>query len=378
VYAAVHLLHDASTEKAAARTTASDRGTDADSASPSLPPNLDINVLGETLTEIAKEHTTQRPIVEPGYSGLSMTTVQNVGIQRQAALGDYLRLDQPETLRAVRARLLAVAAIPGLTGLVARDCLPPGYSQGDMPYYDSSGSDDNEFGYTPEMRLTMLRRFGSDPIDLPRGGDSQYWNFARYSGDYGSIDLGLPFFRDAGRSAGMEYVEGVGMVQKGGSTPIMDWNALRRETAEGMLNQVLKAIKNDPAGGRLRLLREVNLSYAAGGSLFDDREPWTPPSAKNAAGAAAAPPPATSRKAYYYGMPVGDMDLVMSQMQDLKPIQRFALAIGGMIRYGGQRIARGVVMDVTSLKPEEAVSFLSVFKEAPVTASAGKAAAGTR
>lgn len=92
---------------------------------------------------------------------------------------DWLLAEAPETLTALRTRLRAYAAIPGLAGLVLTDTAPPGCG---IPDGDILAQDGSEVGYTLERRLAYLRAAGFDPIDLVRGADEQ-----------GQL---LPFLRD--------------------------------------------------------------------------------------------------------------------------------------------------------------------------------------
>lgn len=101
--------------------------------------------------------------------------------------GDWLRPDAPATFERLKARLLALSATPGLTGLVLINTAAPGYTNPGQPnrgIYWTPG-DERDFGYTPENRLAFLRQESMDPVDL--AGSSDFT---------GNADLNLPFFSE--------------------------------------------------------------------------------------------------------------------------------------------------------------------------------------
>jgi hypothetical protein len=109
---------------------------------------------------------------------------------------DWRRPDMPETLAALRSRLTALTAIPGLSALALDDAIPPGYEalrrmpeeqESFFPISMSLGDETNNLGYTPEARLAFLRKEGVDPIDLTPS--------ARMGG-VRNVSLLLPFFSD--------------------------------------------------------------------------------------------------------------------------------------------------------------------------------------
>jgi hypothetical protein len=252
------------------------------------------------------------------------------------------------------------------------------------------------------MRLAFVRRAGADPVDVLRDGDSNFWNFARYSGDYGQVSLSLPFFRDQGVNAGQYVeVEGGDLVKRGPKNLAELWNALRRETVERAMNGLLQVVQSEPAAAKLRLIREngSGLSLFTGRLGYDEWTPWTPPApdgstpaprpaqlaARPAPGAAAtvtktpAPPaPAAAGRKGYTVVPVAESALMMLGLGEMKPEERYALLWGSMVKYG-QKNTRGIVIDLTGVKTDEATTFLSMLKEAPAAgASAKTASAGVR
>ena len=71
----------------------------------------------------------------------------------------YLRPDALESQAAVLPRLKALAATPGLAGLVLTDLYPTGYQR--------DGANWKELlGYSENLRLACLRQQGADPVDL--------------------------------------------------------------------------------------------------------------------------------------------------------------------------------------------------------------------
>jgi len=75
----------------------------------------------------------------------------------------YLRPELLESQAAVLPKLKALAATPGLAGLVLSDLVPTGYL--------SDGTDWKEIlGYSEALRLACLRKDGPDPVDLSDNG----------------------------------------------------------------------------------------------------------------------------------------------------------------------------------------------------------------
>ncbi|WP_395139778.1 hypothetical protein, partial [Armatimonas sp.] len=73
----------------------------------------------------------------------------------------YLRPDALESQAAVLPRLKALAATPGLAGLVLTDLYPTGYQR------DETKANWREIlGYSENLRLACLRQQGADPVDL--------------------------------------------------------------------------------------------------------------------------------------------------------------------------------------------------------------------
>ncbi len=83
---------------------------------------------------------------------------------------------------ALRQMAAAVAGVPGLSGILFRAAVPPGFAP--VLVYATMGIlPSGEMGYTPEARLAFLAKEGIDPIDIP----------APYQGGI-RITQELPFF----------------------------------------------------------------------------------------------------------------------------------------------------------------------------------------
>ena len=129
---------------------------------------------------------------------------------------DWLRVDAPGVVPLLKRRLLELAGgTPGLAGLALRDTAAPGYADPGIGFpVRASRAENDDFGYTPALRLAFLRRAGADPVDLlvfPR--------------PYGA-DLGLPFF------GSLSYEKGA-----------MPWNALRHAANRDLLAELYAALR---------------------------------------------------------------------------------------------------------------------------------------
>ena len=86
-------------------------------------------------------------------------------------------------------RLVKLASIPGLAGIVLRDTAAPGYEtampprRGDLsPFSHLVGTASRDMGYTEGLRLAFLRLYGLDPVDITASQPSAGSNWS------------LPFF----------------------------------------------------------------------------------------------------------------------------------------------------------------------------------------
>ncbi|WP_395139782.1 hypothetical protein [Armatimonas sp.] len=106
------------------------------------PGKPDLNVLGETSAQYAHRRL---GVIEP----------------------PWLDLQDRDTVENAHRRLLALARVAGLAGMVLRDILPPGYGMVAQPergryVYGAAG----DLGYSKENRLAFLKAKGVDPADI--------------------------------------------------------------------------------------------------------------------------------------------------------------------------------------------------------------------
>ncbi len=115
----------------------------------------------------------------------------------------------------------AVAARPGLGGLVWRDTLPDGYDTiGDWSGLDSA------LGYTPAARLAFLRQFHADPWDIPGG--------------YTNLNLSLPCWDDAAADTSL----------------MADWRRFRSDTDRTLLRSLYATAQASAPARALPILVE--------------------------------------------------------------------------------------------------------------------------
>lgn len=131
------------------------------------PGDRDINILGETSSLISARYSRIMGLF-PSYYDIFQTD------------GDWLLPDSPTSMLVVEKRVLAIAKIPGLAGVVFRDIAAPGYNIGDTNQTQYVGLDSGDFGYTQDRRVTMIRKEGYDPIDIAE--------------NYSEVRMELPFF----------------------------------------------------------------------------------------------------------------------------------------------------------------------------------------
>jgi hypothetical protein len=143
----------------------------------SIPPLWsDINLFGET---------------GPQWAAESAGLFDSAGTDAKAPLPnpatEVMNPSVPPVLAALKSRLAAVAAIPGLSGVTLSDAIAPGYGGSQIARDASSYGGD--FGYSIENRLAFIRRKGFDPIDL----DPYFEKDER-----DRLPIGLPFADDNG------------------------------------------------------------------------------------------------------------------------------------------------------------------------------------
>jgi hypothetical protein len=126
----------------------------------------DINVLGETSVQIAARQKAQQSYQDPADT----SPPEGMSVNPFA----------PDVWNSLTALVKAVAARPGIGGLVWRQTDPTGY---DNPT-GSAGSLDDQLGYTLPARLAFLRQSHADPLDIT-------------TDDYSRMDFHLPNWDDA-------------------------------------------------------------------------------------------------------------------------------------------------------------------------------------
>lgn len=172
---------------------------------------LDINILGETSPEVATRvsATTLTHSIrwdpDSGWNGVDPAVAihQEVAtlVAREKRWGGWLRANHPEARGVLRARIAALARLPGLAGLILCDLVEPG-SEGGEAAYDSWNAL-TMLGYNPETRLAFLRKYGTDPVDLSplHSGNLQEGSMSFPQ----SPNIHLPFFQDSGPPSIYDY-----------------------------------------------------------------------------------------------------------------------------------------------------------------------------
>ena len=162
----------------------------------------DVNILGETSVQNDTRQRENNPFASqeddpPPPAGMSVSPAA------------------PDAAKDLAALVRAVAARPGLGGLVWRATAPTGY----LP---SQQSVDNALGYTPAMRLAFLRRAHADPWDVSDGG-------------YSRLDFHLPEWDDPTADAAL----------------MSQWSASRAETDLALLRSLYGAAQSSSPAGSL-------------------------------------------------------------------------------------------------------------------------------
>ncbi len=147
-------------------------------------------------------------------------------------MGDWLRPDAPATFEHLKTRLLALAATPGLTGLVMTGTVAPGYADSGQTNRNFSSPDEREFGYTPTNRLAFLRQESVDPVDLLTS-----------SGYANNADLNLPFFSDDAFQPRYVEVNGQWMPEPGVQSPMQKWDAFRYQQNVALLTRLHETLR---------------------------------------------------------------------------------------------------------------------------------------
>lgn len=185
---------------------------------------LDRNVLGETRRQEARREAALLT-TSPDARDEGGRRIQRENLRRT---DDLVRVDHPETAVFLLRRLSELAATPGLAGIALFDTAAPGYAApavaGNAPF----GPDGTfGFGFTPGLRLRLLRQASLDPIDLS-GENMQALN--------------LPFFPSQQRN-----FQHIGANEEARVTPDTQpsraWTALRHETNRRFLADLHVAVR---------------------------------------------------------------------------------------------------------------------------------------
>ena len=127
--------------------------------------DADLNILGETSAQAAARWEQQKALL-PANQQMSEEMMSNPVIPDWP--GVAVSPLAPAVRQTLAGLMKAVAARPGVAGLIWRDTETPGY--GLLP----GGSDTSSLllGYQQDMRLEFLRRFHADPVDIYDVGHS--------------------------------------------------------------------------------------------------------------------------------------------------------------------------------------------------------------
>ena len=185
---------------------------------------LDRNVLGETRRQEARREAALLT-TSPDARAEGWRRIQRERLRRT---DDLVRVDHPETAVSLTRCLSELAATPGLAGIALFDTAAPGYAApavaGNAPF----GPDGTfGFGFTPGLRLRLLRQASLDPIDL--SGENMH-------------ALNLPFFPS--QQHRFQHIGANGEARVTPDTqPSRAWTALRHETNRRFLADLHVAVR---------------------------------------------------------------------------------------------------------------------------------------
>lgn len=140
----------------------------------------DLTVTGET-----PDHMVQRRVTAGSVS--ATYNYPRYLLAREGTEGWASPLD-PAVRALLPALSRALAATPGLSGLVFQDTVPPGYS-GERTLENFG------LGYAPESRLSYLRAKHTDPVDLTLGFSDSVMVFVSEENFFGQYNTTIPTFR---------------------------------------------------------------------------------------------------------------------------------------------------------------------------------------
>jgi hypothetical protein len=201
--------------------------------------DADLNILGETSAQAAARWQ-QRKALLPQGELMSDEVMGNPVIPDWP--GVAVSPLAPDVQKELVSFMKTVAARPGIAGIVWRDTDTPGYDL--LP----GGSDTSSLllGYGQEMRLSFLRRFHADPVDIYDVG---------HSGTLANTDL--PYFSDQGSGNLMYALHD-------------DWVKFRQDMGLAFLESLYAAV--DPPNGlaarRVRILVKQRRRGQGGNDRF--------------------------------------------------------------------------------------------------------------
>ncbi|GAB4463612.1 MAG: hypothetical protein OHK0029_32590 [Armatimonadaceae bacterium] len=198
-------------------------------ASPEEREAHDINILGETQSEMLKRLSS----LAPGNTGetgeLPVDFFWQATILSQLKPVDFLRPDAPLTAAFLKQSVLSIAKIPGLAGIVLKDLLPTGYETADRNFNSLNSMD---FGYSLDHRVAMIREEGFDPIDLGAGGGNSI----------SRIRVSIPLF-DVEPQRWVQIANGEYGPDPNYKSPVQSWNKRRFEIGRKMLTDVFRLVR---------------------------------------------------------------------------------------------------------------------------------------
>jgi hypothetical protein len=207
----------------------------------------DLNLFGEDSLAYARRATAAPEILRAGTPmGMNampqpLAAFARLRMERETRWGPWLRTDAT-TRATVTSRLLAIARVPGLAGLVLRDLHAPGYYTGvNQIGLERPAPLLSALGYAEEMRAEFLIRHGVDPVDLGTGPDLFTENGSRAT-------LLLPFFPDYGvtgrYASGIGNITGVHTYKLGAKDAAEKWQEFRAEIGREFAGAVYSAVRD--------------------------------------------------------------------------------------------------------------------------------------
>jgi hypothetical protein len=156
----------------------------------------DVNVFGEA-SEVGMQRRIQADILPHKYSSVLYA------IESGPSSNGWVSPADPVVLKTMPALIRALAAMPGLSGIVFQDTAPPGYDGANLISRDDPVDADMGLGFSPTNRLAYLRSAHVDPVDIEVESDSGFYlpsagwapiNFDTSIPGFGSTAVSWPGF----------------------------------------------------------------------------------------------------------------------------------------------------------------------------------------